>query len=108
MEIMARSTRRTLWQSITIEVLNPKTAIFCIAFLSRFTDGAVMLPIWAQLLILGTIINVMFSSADVLCVLLAGKVTRMMKASRCANQLAQRVVGGILVGLGLNLAFNRN
>lgn len=101
------SPRRAFWQSVTVEVLNPKTAIFYLAFLPQFTDPNASLAIWVQLLILGTIVNIMFSSADVLCVVLADKVTTYFKTSGSANRIAQRLGGGILVALGLNVAFNR-
>ena len=107
LEFKAKSPRRAFWQSVTVEVLNPKTAIFYLAFLPQFTDVSAGLPVWLQLLVLGTIVNVMFSSADVLCVLLADKITEFLKNSGSANRIAQRIGGGLLVGLGLKLAANR-
>jgi len=107
LELKAKSPRRAFWQSVTVEVLNPKTAIFYLAFLPQFTDVSAELPVWLQLLMLGTVVNVMFSSADAICVLLADKITALLKNSRSANRIAQRIGGGLLVGLGLNLALNR-
>ena len=102
-----KSPKRAFWDSATVEILNPKTAIFYLAFLPQFTAPTAALPIWAQLVILGTVVNVMFSSADVLCVVLADKITTMFRKSGKANRLAQRLGGSILVLLGLNVAFNR-
>ncbi|MGB0505347.1 MAG: LysE family translocator [Pikeienuella sp.] len=104
MKIEAKSLRKALWESVTVETLNPKTAIFYVAFLPQFTDPAAGQAIWTQLLILGTIVNVMFSSADVLCVVLADKVTTYFKSSGSGSCIAQRVGGGILVALGVNVA----
>ncbi|MBL4627702.1 MAG: LysE family translocator [Roseicyclus sp.] len=101
----AKPPRNTFWQSITVEVLNPKTALFFVAFLPQFTDPEGALMIWAQLLILGTIVNLMFSSADVVCVLLADRLATTLKGS--ASRLAQRLGGGILIALGLNIAFRQ-
>src|SRR5689334_3824590 len=56
-DAMVRAGWRALAQSIAVEVLNPKTAIFFLAFLPQFADPAAGLPIWGQLLILGTIVN---------------------------------------------------
>ena len=106
-QIDAKSPRRAFYESVTVEVLNPKTALFYLAFLPQFTDLAASFPVWAQLLILGTIVNVMFSSADVMCVLLADKVTTLVKGSQSANRMAHRLGGGILVALGVNLAVSR-
>lgn len=105
--LSAKSPRRAFWESVTVEVLNPKTAIFYLAFLPQFTDPNAGLAIWMQLLILGTVVNVMFSSADVLCVILADKVTAYFRNSGSANQIAQRLGGSILIALGLNVALNR-
>jgi threonine/homoserine/homoserine lactone efflux protein len=98
------SPRRAFWESVTVEMLNPKTAIFYLAFLPQFTDAGASLPIWGQLLFLGTIVNFMFSSADVVCVVLADKVTRWFKGSPAASRIAQRIGGGLLIALGVNLA----
>lgn len=106
-EIVVKSPRRAFWESVTVEVLNPKTAIFYVAFLPQFTDPNAELAIWGQLLILGTIVNVMCSCVDVLCVFLADRITAFFKRSGSANRIAQRLVGSILVGVGLNVALSR-
>lgn len=67
-------------------------------------DGA---PIWLQLQVLGTIVNIVFSSADVLCVVLAHKVTAYSKCTASGNRIGQRLGGSILIALGLNVALNR-
>ncbi len=106
-QMQPKSPQRAFRESATVEILNPKTALFYLAFLPQFTDPGASLAIWLQLLILGTIVNVMFSSADVVCVLLADKVTTYFKTSGSANRVAQKVGGSILIALGLNVAFNR-
>ncbi len=105
--IAQKSAKRAFWESVSVEVLNPNTAIFYVAFLPQFADLSASLPIWAQLLVLGTIVNVMFSSADVLCVLLADRISALFKSSGGANRLAQRFGGSILVALGAKLALDR-
>ncbi|MGB3245567.1 MAG: LysE family translocator [Sulfitobacter sp.] len=107
LKIDAKSPRRAFWESVTVEVLNPKTAIFYLAFLPQFTDPNAGLAIWLQLLILGTFVNIMFSSADALCVVLADKVVTVFQNSGAANRIAQRLGGSILIALGLNVALNR-
>jgi len=101
------SSRRTIWQSMTVEILNPKTAVFYIAFLPQFTDPAGVLPLWGQLIVLGTFVNVAFSSADILCIILASSIVNFFKASRAGNRIAHWVGGGILISLGVNLAVSR-
>lgn len=102
-----KSARRAFWQSASVEILNPKTALFYLAFLPQFADPSAAFPIWMQLLILGTMVNVMFSSADVICVILADKIASFFKTSGSGHRLAQRLGGSILIALGINLAFDK-
>ncbi|MGO4838275.1 LysE family translocator, partial [Rhizobiaceae sp. 2RAB30] len=65
-------------------------------------------PVWAQFLILGTIVNAIFSSADLVCVGLAGAVVTRLQRSNAAQRLMQRAGGAALVGLGVHLALQKN
>ena len=102
-----KSASKAFFASAMVEIFNPKTALFFLAFLPQFTDPAAAFPVWAQLLILGTIVNLMFSSADVVCVLLSTQMMGLLNRSQSANRLAQRLGGSLLVGLGINLAVSR-
>jgi threonine/homoserine/homoserine lactone efflux protein len=106
--IEPKSGRRAFFESVTVEVLNPKTAIFFVAFLPQFVDASAAFPVWLQLAILGTIVNLMFSSADIVCVFLAGAVMTRLRRSRSAQRLMQRAGGAMLVGLGAHLAFQKS
>jgi threonine/homoserine/homoserine lactone efflux protein len=103
-----KSGRRAFIESISIEVLNPKTAIFFLAFLPQFIDPAAGFPVWLQFVLLGTIVNGIFSSADVVCVMLAGAVVSRLRRSASAQRLVQRAGGAMLVGLGAHLALQRS
>lgn len=103
----ARPTRGAFWQSVTVEALNPKTALFFVAFLPQFTDPAATWPIWIQLMVLGVAANLIFSSADVGCVLLADRLSAGLRRSARAAAWVRRAGGGILIALGCNLALNR-
>ncbi len=106
--IEPKSGRRAFVESIAVEVLNPKTALFFLAFLPQFIDASAAFPIWVQFVILGTIVNLMFSSADVMCVLLAGAAITRLRRSSHAQRLMQRAGGALLVGLGAHLALQRS
>jgi len=108
LQFESKSARRAFWESVAVEVLNPKTAIFFLAFLPQFADAGASWPLSIQLLVLGIIVNFMFSSADLLCVMLAGTIERRLKESERASRLAQRLGGGVMIGLGVNLAFSRS
>jgi threonine/homoserine/homoserine lactone efflux protein len=44
----AAAPRRAFRDSVVVEVLNPKTTLFYLAFLPQFADPAAALPVWAQ------------------------------------------------------------
>lgn len=106
---VARKTgRQAFIDGVTVEMLNPKTAMFFLAFLPQFTDPAASLPVWAQLLVLGSVVNLMFALADVVAVLLAGGVIARVGRAGRVQQAVQRVSGGVLVALGLRLALQKD
>ncbi|TIL70807.1 MAG: LysE family translocator [Mesorhizobium sp.] len=106
--IEPKSARRAFFESITVEVLNPKTAIFFMAFLPQFIDASATFPVWLQFLVLGTIVNLMFSSADVMCVVLAGALITRLRRSSYAQRLMRRAGGAVLVGLGVHVALQKS
>ena len=97
-ELPVRSKRRMFWEGLVVNVLNPKTAIFFLAFLPQFTDPAAG-PVAPQMLVLGLIWIVLGVLSDgsyaVLSSALAGRVRRSMRARRRLD------VGSGLVYLGL-------
>ncbi|KXF78047.1 amino acid transporter [Paramesorhizobium deserti] len=105
--IAPKSARRAFIESVTVEILNPKTAIFFMAFLPQFIDPAAAWPVWMQFVLLGTIVNLMFSLTDVASVLLAGAVVGRLRRSSGAQRLMRRAGGALIVGLGVHLAFHR-
>ncbi len=94
-------------QSVLVEVLNPKTAIFFLSFLPQFVDPAAALPVWGQLLILGVIVNLMFSAADLVAVVFAAALLERLRSSTRLQLWLRRAGGALLVGLGLRLAADR-
>jgi threonine/homoserine/homoserine lactone efflux protein len=106
--IQPKSARRAFSESVMVEVLNPKTALFFLAFLPQFVEAGAGLPIWLQFAILGTVVNLLFSSADIVCVFFAGALTNRLRASQRAQRLLQRAGGAVLVGLGAHLALQKS
>ena len=94
---------KTMLQSALVEILNPKTAIFYLAFLPQFTDPSAGLSVSSQLLILGTTVNILFSSADLICVFFADRILAMSAAAPSSKQMSGRLAGTLLVLLGINL-----
>ena len=107
-DIRPRSGRRAFFESIIVEVLNPKTAIFFMAFLPQFINASGAFPVWIQFILLGTTVNLMFSFADVVGVVLAGAVITRLRGSSRAQRLMQRAGAAALVGLGAHVAFQKS
>jgi threonine/homoserine/homoserine lactone efflux protein len=104
---LGSSAWRSFLQSVAVEALNPKTALFFLAFLPQFADPAGSLPVWAQMLALGVFVNLAFSSADLIAVVLASAVAARFQRSARTLVWARRLGGTILIGLGLRLAAER-
>lgn len=100
--------QRAFSESIWVEILNPKTAIFYLAFLPQFIDAQAIFPIWLQFLILGTIVNLAFSSADVVCVFCADLILKKLKTSARGQHIFRYLSGSIFIMLGLHLALYKD
>lgn len=103
----AKTVKRALTDSFIVEILNPKVALFFIALLPQFVDPAAAFPVWVQFLILGTIVNFAFSSADFITVLGASAVIRSMKQSKAGFAFGRWLGGSMIIGLGVKLATDK-
>ena len=98
----ASPASNTLRDSIVVEVLNPKTALFFLTFLPQFVDPAAALPLWLQFFILGVFVNLVFSIADVAAVGIASLTLARLSPGR-AGWVVPKTCGSILIGLGVAL-----
>lgn len=106
--LSAKSARRALGESMLVEILNPKVAVFFIAFLPQFVDPAAAWPLWLQFVVLGTVVNLMFTSADLVTVALTERVVGAVRASGAGARIGRALGGSALIGLGAHLALSRN
>ena len=91
-------------KAIITGILNPKVAIFFLAFLPQFVNPARGM-LFLQFLILGLILAVLDICYESALALIAGRLNnRFMRNPRIALW-RQRATGIVLVGLGLRLAF---
>ncbi len=102
-----KTVKRALLDSFIVEILNPKVALFFIALLPQFVDPTASLPVWAQFLILGTIVNFAFSSADLVTVFGASLVVGAMRKTKTSFAFGRWIGGSLMIALGLKLATDR-
>lgn len=91
-----------LRDSMVVEILNPKTALFFLTFLPQFVDPVAAMPVWAQFLVLGAVVNIIFSAADIAAVGLASLTLGRFVGGEL-GRLVPRTCGSILIVLGVTL-----
>ena len=100
--IAGRSAEPTLWrtyrQGVVVNVLNPKTALFFLAFLPQFVDpdGSTR----GQLAVLGLVFVVIALVTDLIWALVAGTAGAVLRRSRTFLRVQRYVSGTIFIGLG--------
>ena len=98
-----RSERRLFWEGFAVGALNPKLAIFLLAFLPQFIDPAIG-PVWLQTLVLGTIFSLCAVIGDTLFALAAGTAGAGLRRRLASPGRLSWAAGVIYVGLGLAAA----
>ena len=97
------SGRRLFWQGAVVNILNPKTALFFLAFLPQFVDpSAAVAP---QMLVLGTLLVGLGVVSDGTYALVAAGAGRRLRETAAARRRLDRLSGGVFVSLGLIAAF---
>jgi threonine/homoserine/homoserine lactone efflux protein len=94
------STRRLFCHGVVVNVLNPKTALFFLAFLPQFIDPAAG-PVAPQMLVLGTMLVAIGVLSDGTYALLAARAGQQLRRVAARRRLLDRLSGGVFVGLGV-------
>ncbi|MEM9735008.1 MAG: LysE family translocator [Pseudomonadota bacterium] len=94
--------RRAFTRGYLTNILNPKVALFVLAFLPQFIDPA-RGPVWEQTVILGLMLTLGGIVTDGLVGALAGAFSAWLKRSeRVMNRLAALIFGGLAARIALN------
>ena len=98
-----QSLRRIFRQGVLVAILNPKTALFFLAFLPQFIDSSTG-SVTLQLLTLGCLFVLMAIVTDGLYALLAGTVGQWLKGNHSCLKVERYLVGSVYIGLGVMAA----
>jgi threonine/homoserine/homoserine lactone efflux protein len=96
---------RLFINGLTVQLLNPKIAIFFVAFLPQFvthTRGSGTL----QMLLLGVLFTALAIISDGAYALVAGAVGRWLRRSATANHVLMKLSGCVYIGLGIAAALS--
>jgi len=94
------SPKHLFWHGVIVNVLNPKTALFFLAFLPQFVDPSAG-PVAPQMLVLGTLLVGLGVISDGTYALLAAGAGRRLRSAAATRRVLERVSGGVFVGLGV-------
>ena len=98
----AAPLRRLFLQGVVVNVLNPKTALFFLAFLPQFVDPD--RTVWTQVVAFGVVFAVLGMASDGLYALAAGWMGERLRRHRRALRITS---GSVFVGLGAATALTR-
>jgi threonine/homoserine/homoserine lactone efflux protein len=94
------STANLFTHGVIVNVLNPKTALFFLAFLPQFVDPSAG-PVAPQMLVLGTMLVSIGVLSDGSYALLAAGAGNKLRSAVATRRKLERVSGGVFVGLGV-------
>ena len=92
--------RRLFAEAFTVNLLNPKVAIFFLAFLPQFVSNS-RGPVWSQTLVLGLVYITLGLYSDSMYALLESRIGSWFGGHVAKVRALRYAEGGILVGLGV-------
>ena len=95
-----RPVKRLFAEAFVVSLLNPKVALFFLAFLPQFVQRGNG-PIWTQTLVLGAIYIVLGLCSDSMYAMIGARLGTRLSGRAARVRATRYAEGGILVGLGV-------
>lgn len=104
-ETTPRKLSKVFWQGAVVNILNPKTALFFLAFLPQFIDtGKGNVPL--QISVFGALFVLLGMVSDGTYALAASAIARWIKRSHHYLKIQRYFTGGVFVALGVTAALS--
>ena len=97
---MVRPEKRLFGEAFLVSLLNPKVALFFLAFLPQFVQRGHG-PIWTQTLVLGAIYILLGLCSDSVYAVIGARLGTRLSGRAAQLRATRYAEGGILVGLGV-------
>lgn len=95
---------KIFYESALVEIMNPKTALFFLAFFPQFISPSAG-PVTVQFLLLGTIFIILALLSDGLYATLAASLRKRIVGSNVRSKVMNRITGYLYIALGVFSAF---
>ena len=105
MALPASSLKRIFWQGFLTNVLNPKVALFFLAFVPQFIDATSPDKVLA-FLFLGVVFNVNGTLWNIFVAWMSARLLDHLTAASAVSLWLNRILGGLFIGLGVKLALS--
>ena len=94
---------RLFGEGMLTNILNPKVALFILAFLPQFVDPNAG-PVWLQILLLGTLFNTSGTTVNCIVTLSTATAAGLLRGSAGIGRWLNRLSALVFVGLAIRLA----
>jgi len=104
-DMVRKSLSSIFWQGVVTNVLNPKVALFFLAFLPQFINIKTGDVKW-QIFLLGTWFNISGTIVNILVALVFGRMGNWFAKRQWFIKWQNKITGLVLIGLGIKVALS--
>ena len=103
-KVQPQAFRKIIFQGVFVELLNPKTILFFLAFLPQFIH-ADLGSVSTQMLVLGILVPLTALPSDIIVSFAGGTLAARLENNRLVSSMLSWLGGLFLIGLGIRTFF---